>query len=106
MDGTPRREQIRRLLERREREGLTYTELARESGLSAGTLSWWSWRLRRGKRGHKGRNFVELVPPERADGGAGGEFEVVLRSGRRISLSREFDEAALVRLVKVLESAC
>lgn len=106
MDATPRREEIRRLLERREREGLTYPELARESGLSPKTLSWWSWRLGRGKRRHKGRAFVELVPSEHADDGAGREFDVRLRSGQRILLSRDFDEEALGRLVKVLEDAC
>jgi len=42
-----RREEIRRLLARRDREGLTYRELSKISGVAASTLSWWSWRLRR-----------------------------------------------------------
>lgn len=106
MDATPRREEIRRLLERREREGLSYNELAEECGLSPKTLSWWSWRLRRDRRGRRNRSFVELVPSGHTDRRVGEEFDVLLRSGRRISLSRDFDEETLVRLVRVLEGAC
>ena len=37
---------MERLLALREREGLTYREAARRGGVSAGSLAWWSWRLR------------------------------------------------------------
>ena len=40
--GTTRREQMHRLLRRREREGLTYAELAELTGEQAHTLSWWA----------------------------------------------------------------
>jgi len=35
------------LLAHRDKEGLTYAELAEQTGYSRATLSWWSWRLRR-----------------------------------------------------------
>ena len=41
-----RRDEIVALLAQREREGLTYEQLARRSGLAANTLAWWRWRLR------------------------------------------------------------
>lgn len=40
-------DEIRELLSRRDREGLTYRELSEESGIPIGTLSYWRARLRR-----------------------------------------------------------
>ena len=106
MGGATRRERMRRLLERREREGLTYEELARRSGERAGTLSWWSHHLRQEGARRRSRAFVELVPARtRRESGAEG-FEVVLLSGRRIRTGAEFNEGALARLVALLEAGC
>jgi transposase-like protein len=97
---------MRRLLERREREGLSYRELARKSGESPQTLSWWSHRLRRERTGRRGRAFVELVAARTSRGAGTESFEVVLASGRRIRFGAGFDEGALARLVALLESGC
>ena len=106
MDGTARRERMRRLLERREREGLTYRELARRSGESAGTLSWWSHRLRHEGGRKRPNGFVELIPARSPrERGAEG-FEIELLSGRRIRVGAEFEERALARLVALLEAGC
>ncbi len=101
MDRAHRRVQIRGLLEQRDREGLTYRELARQTGESPTTLAWWRNRLRRERRGLM--RFVELVPKSSGTTSRGGTFEIVLRSGRRVVASAEFEEGALRRLLGVLE---
>src|SRR5262245_43322660 len=101
MDRAHRREQIRRLLERREREGLTYRELARRTGESPTTLAWWSSRLRRERS--RSRGFVELVPRTGTGASRPGSFEIVLGSGRRVVTPADFEEGALRRLLAVLE---
>ena len=101
MDRAHRREQIRRLLERRERQGLTYRELARQTGESPRTLAWWSSRLRRARS--RSRGFVELVAKPASTAPRAGSFEIVLGSGRRVLAPAEFDEGALRRLLAILE---
>jgi hypothetical protein len=85
---------------------LTYRELAERSGESAGTLSWWSHRLRQEAARKKSRAFVELVPAGRRRGTEAEDLEVVLLSGRRIRIGGGFDEAVLRRVVAVLEREC
>lgn len=106
MERSARHERMRGLLRRREREGLTFEELARQSGERRGTLAWWSHRLRQERRGRRGRAFIELVPARTSRAAGGGDFEVVLLSGRRIRVAGDFDEGALARLVALLESGC
>ena len=101
MDRAHRREQIRRLLERRDREGLSYRELARRTGESPRTLAWWSSRLRRGRG--RSRGFVELVAKPGSTAPRAGSFEIVLGSGRRVVAPAGFEEGALRRLLAVLE---
>ena len=101
MDRAHRLEQIRRLLERRDREGLTYRELARRTGESPRTLAWWGSRLRRGRS--RSRGFVELVARPASAAPRAGSFEIVLGSGRRVVAPVDFDEGALRRLLVVLE---
>jgi hypothetical protein len=106
-----RREEVRRLLVRRSAEGLTYRELSRESGIPAGTLAWWSSRLRAKGAGEAG-SFVELTAPisrEPEHEGSihvGSGLEVVLPGGRRLVVRPGFDESELMRLVRTLESSC
>jgi transcriptional regulator with XRE-family HTH domain len=90
---------MRRLLARRERRGLTYGELAEETGVPAHTLSWWAWRLRREER--EKIAFVELEVAEESGEAA---IEVELASGHRLHVSRGFDEGTLRRVVAVLGS--
>jgi hypothetical protein len=42
-------EKLRRLVRRREIEGLSYAQLAKETGIPVGTLAWWTQRLRQEK---------------------------------------------------------
>jgi hypothetical protein len=86
MDRAHRREQIRRLLERRERQGLTYRELDRQTREPLTTLAWWSSRLRRERSGSRG--FVELVPKGGSTAPGGANFEMVLDSGSGVLRKR------------------
>jgi hypothetical protein len=108
-----RREEMRRLLGRRERQGLTFVELSRQTGIPVGTLASWAWKLRRGGRGRRAptpngeaRGFVEFVAgPEIGCDRAPADyaFEVALANGRRIVVREGFDEEHFVRLVQTLE---
>ena len=91
--------------------GLSGLEFARQEGVRRATLSWWRWRLRAEQRrapvvGTPGSpaavQFVELAGlpvapvPDRP-------FEVVLVGGAAVRVPREFDDAALGRLLDLLE---
>lgn len=97
---------MRRLLRRREREGLTYAELAAISGESRQTLAWWAWRLRQPEYAKSDEPpFVELsVAPGELEGSTG--IEILLTNGRRLAVQRGFDEETLRKAVAVLERTC
>ena len=104
---------MRRWLEQRDRDGLTFRELSAVSGVPAGTLAYWSWKLRcervesREERASTkasattGAGFVELVAtgPSVA---ALGALEIVLGEGRRIIVTGEVNEDQLARVVRAL----
>lgn len=106
MRETPRRREIRRLLQRREREGLTFKELSRVCGLSSSTLTGWAWRFRKEEENREasppdeGPSFVEIAVPSTADDA---RVEIVLRSGRRLLLSQAVDPAWVGRLLAVVD---
>jgi hypothetical protein len=106
MRTSKRREEIERLLERRDREGLTYAEVARIAGIRPSTVTTWAWRLRReGRRPARrsGRqSFVEIVPRDCERDGA--RVEIELRSGRRVIVPAEVGPEQLTRIVRALES--
>ena len=98
-----RREEIASLLAYRETNGLTYAQLAEESGVAKSTLSWWSWRLRRDAR----PAFTEVVVEEDAEPAKAaasplsiviGDFTVLVQQG--------FDPATLSRTLDVLAQRC
>ena len=95
---------MERLLALREREGLTYREAARRGGVSAGSLAWWSWRLRQTRRvpARKRRaGFVEVEVVEDDAGAADAGLEILV-GAHRVRVERGFDAATLQRLVRVL----
>lgn len=104
MAGPTRREQMRRYLQRREREGLTYAELAAATGERAHTLSWWAWKLR-SERAVEEPAFVELEVADDCPA-ASSSIEIVLSSGRRLIVQPGFDEETLRRAVDALELSC
>lgn len=96
-----RREQMRTWLALRKARGLTFRELSLETGVPAGTLGSWAWKLRRESRDEEHPSaFVELVftQPE-----SSGRLEIVLANGRRVLVSDGLDEDQLLRVVRVLE---
>jgi hypothetical protein len=100
-----RREQMRRWLMLREERGLTFRELSKRTGVPAGTLGCWSWKLRRegrgrGRRRRSASGFVELVAKAERETDP---IEIVLASGRRLVIRGEIDELALQRVVRALE---
>ncbi len=99
-----RRTEIGRWLAVREREGLTFRELARRSGICAGTLGHWAWRLRReGVEGRKREHgFVELVATTAVDASSS-RVEIVLRGERRMIVDAGIDVEALTRLLAAVE---
>jgi len=80
---TMRRREMERLLDLREREGRTLRELSERTGIPAGTLGWWSQRLRRESRAgcREIRVGQEGAPPQcedscrLAEGVAGGSSD-------------------------------
>lgn len=107
------RELIRRLLSGREHDGLALAELSRRSGVPIGTLASWVARLRgeeevdaANESARPSAGFVELVASEHCGVGEVSlpRFEIVLKGQRRVVVPSTFDDGALARLVRVLES--
>lgn len=95
---------IRRWLALREREGLTYSQLAARSGVNASTLAHWAWRLRREQEALKGDGFVELIPADAPVSAAlCSQIVVELRGERRLVVDAAIESAELTRLVQALE---
>ena len=93
------------------RSGLTAKEFARSTGVNAGSLTHWAWRLGRDARRGGGTGLqaagaprpsalVEITPA----GGADEHFELELGMGWRLRIPTTFDAAALARLLTVLEA--
>ena len=104
MTGTQsRRAEIAALLARREREGLTYAELAEIAGIAKTTLSWWSWRLRRERVDEPG--FVEVaVAP--GPGEPASRSAITLRcNGVAIEVEPGFDAATLQQALDVARAS-
>lgn len=104
-----RRREVERWLAVREREGLTFRELSKRSGISAGTLGHWAWKLRRerGRAPRGERGFVELVADEAravgADVRTNSRVEIVLQGERRVIVDVGVDADALARILAAVE---
>lgn len=104
------REEWRKRVERWKDSGLTAKEFAAESGINAGTLQFWRYKLRRPAPGGRRRpsgagsllsSIVEVrpaaAPPE-------SRFEIELGNGRRVRVPAAFDASALKALLAILEA--
>lgn len=90
--------------------GQSAAEYARQRDLHAGTLMVWGSKLRSevpaasgGRPAHAGFLPLRVSEPARAAVAAGGQFEVVLRNGRRVLVSGEFGAERLARLLEIAE---
>jgi transposase len=117
MARTSRAEWAKRV-ERWQDSGLTAKEFAAELDVSANSLTFWKWKLRkvqpgtaagrvRGKREKLPRDvgvpakFLRLVPTVKSER-AIAALELILPRGVTLRVPRDFDEATLVRLVELL----
>lgn len=105
MDSKSRREWMRGWIALGLREGLTYAELARRSGLSSKTIARWNKTLlmeREALEEEAGgdRPFVELL--ERASSKSS-RIEIILRGDRRVVLDGSALVEALVRFLTTVE---
>lgn len=97
----------RALVREQESSGRTVQEFARQRGLSAASLYWWRSHLRRrGRATEPQLASVTLLPTQTSAPASTSAFEIVLRSGRRLIVPRDFDAAALRHLVTELERGC
>ena len=100
-------EEIKRLVVEFEASGLRRNEFCRTRGMALSTLRRHLKNHALGKAGLKAGCqlvAVELPRPGRdKNPGTACALEVVLSSGRRIEVRREFDSATLGRVVQVLE---
>jgi transposase-like protein len=100
------REEIQRLMMEFEASGLRQNEFCRKHGLALSTLQR-QLKKRRLDQGQAKSN--RLVAVELANKGRDGNnrtlcaLEVVLASGRRIEVRRDFDSETLLRVVEILE---
>lgn len=90
------RSEYEALLARKHAEGLTYKQLAADSGVPESTLALWASRLRR-ERGAPSGAFVELRSTA-AEGGV----ELILQNGIRVGVRRGFDAQLLTDVVAAL----
>ncbi len=100
------RTEIRRLLEVRRSERLTYEQLSERSGVPVHVLSYRAAQDRRERPDGKGSrmDFAEIVPA--AEPGArinSSGIELVLPCGLHALLDLQFDESALARLLAVTQ---
>ena len=90
---------MKNLVLRRERRGLTWDELAEESGVPKSTLQWWKRRL--DKEGSSGFVEIEILEPEPDDTA----LEVIVApTEHRVRVAAGFCPDHLCRLVRTLSS--
>ena len=95
-----------RWLARGERQGWSWVELSRRSGLPAWKLRWWRARLKQKPcPGKPAPSFVavEIGEPARTPSAA---IAILTPSGFRLEAPPDFDVEHLRRLLRVLEPGC
>jgi transcriptional regulator with XRE-family HTH domain len=95
--------EMRRLLARRRRRGLSWDELSEESGVPQSTLRWWQRRLREAEEERSGEaRFVRLVATRAPEPKSPWPVEIVLGDGRRVVARPGFDIEHLRRVLEAL----
>jgi len=108
------RDEWQKRIERWSDSGLSAEQFAAETGINAGTLQFWKYKLRKQRGDASPRraprnvpapivsSLVEVRPVNVA---ADSRFEIELNNGRRLRLPATFDPDAVKTLVAVLEAA-
>jgi transposase-like protein len=86
-----------------EASGDSAAVFARQIGVSAATV--WRWKHELSKSGLAGPTLAKIVEVRPAGMTADDRFDVRLAGGRCVGVPASFDEAALGRLLRVLEVA-
>jgi len=108
------RDEWQKRVQRWKDSGLTAREFAAETGINAGTLQFWRYKLKHGirpaartKRKPPSNeilaSLVEVRAPVVADDDR--RFEIELGNGRRVRVGSGFDAETLRSLIAVLEAA-
>ena len=99
------RETWAKRVRRLEASGLRVADFARQIGVNARTLKWWRCRFRAEVSSRTKAvpplSFVEVSAPVTS---SRDEFEIVLRSDVRLRVPARFEDAALTRLLDLLEA--
>jgi transposase-like protein len=108
------RDEWQKRVERWTDSGLSAEQFAAETGINAGTLQFWKYKLRK-QRGESPRRSTRNVPAPIVSSlvevrpvsvaAADCRFEIELNNGRRLRLPATFDADAVKALVAVLEAA-
>ena len=112
-DRRANRQEWQKRVDRWRSSGLTAKEFAAEMGLKAGTLQFWSCKLKQADRRAVAprvsratvpvvSSFLEVAPVAIRDGDQ--RFEVELANGRRLRVPSTFDPATLQKLVTARET--
>ena len=103
-------EEWQKRIERWRDSGLTADQFAAETGINAGTLRFWGYKLNKAKRETVGiaappkkrrravRSFVEVRTTT-----SDSSYELDLGNGRRLRVPSGFESEALERLLELLE---
>lgn len=105
-------------LARLARTNLSVEEFATREGVKPSSLKWWRWRLGSEAKkaqafaplaraaGLRGPTFVEIgSSPSQQQSGSATWYEVLLTNGRVVRVPVAFDDATLVRILALAESA-
>ena len=108
---TARARQMRRVLARWERSGLTLTEFGRRRGIAPSTLTWWRQVFRcAGERVDSAppRNAVVFTEVPRVAPGPAvpAIVEIVLRSGHVLRVPAGVDPDTLQLVLQALQATC
>lgn len=114
MDGRrASRDEWQKRVDRWKESGLTAKEFASETGVNAGTLQFWQYKLKRGEPKVRGRraasaepsilsSIVEVRPSVVA---TDSRFEIEFGNGRRLRVPSAFDAAGLKALLALLDGS-
>ena len=112
MDGRrASRDEWQKRVERWKESGLTAKEFASETGINAGTLQFWQYKLKNGERRVRSRrvtrtqasilsSIVEVPTPMVAQDN---RFEIELGNGRLLRVPAAFDASAFKALLGILD---
>ena len=107
-----RARQMRRVLARWQRSGLTLREFGKKRGIPASTLSWWRQVFRRageeevnGAAAENAVVFTEVPKPAKVPGTPVG-LEIVLHNGHMVRVPTGADSDTLRRVLQALRTTC